>query len=65
MKYYSDSQLQRDYSGDLGLRYLAQLMDARIMWGDRNATLIYAKGGKTGNQSVSSGVGKLLEDFWG
>lgn len=63
MKYYSDSQLQRDYSGDLGLRYLAQLVDARIMWGKNNATLVYAKGGRTGTQNASQIIGNALGMF--
>jgi len=51
MKHYTDSQLQRDYSGDLGLQYLSQLVDAKVLWGLNNATLNYAKGGTVGRQT--------------
>ena len=64
MKYYSDSQLQRDYPGDLGLRYMGQLTDARIMWGKNNATLVYSKGGRTGAQNASQIIGNVLEAFF-
>lgn len=64
MKYYSDSQLQRDYSGDLGLRYLAQVMDSRVMWGKNNATLVYSKGGRTGTQNASQIIGNALDAFF-
>lgn len=64
MKYYSDAQLQRDYSGDLGLRYLAQVMDSRVMWGKNNATVVYSKGGKIGTQTPQQIIGNALGAFF-
>lgn len=49
---YSDAQLQAEYSGDLGFKYLAAMKNAKIVWGGKKTANL---GGTTGGGNTGGG----------
>lgn len=46
-KLYTDAQMQSEYAGDTFFKYLPQLMDTKVLWGDKDATHVYSQGSRT------------------
>lgn len=63
MEYYSDAQLQRDFSGDLGFKYLAQVQNVSIIWGNKKATDVYGTGAATGKLGMAGFFRTALQNL--